>query len=140
MVPRESAVCSVSKGNNRIEIRADHSRMVKFWSESDEHYQRVMMAIKEMMENHEAKFSETSFPPIKTIAPNAFEMIGVATTDQPHFMVPFPKNEEFIGESLIASRFKAHQTKRIKAGQLQHTGHFRLAMCGLGGIGYVPKS
>ncbi|KAI5788603.1 hypothetical protein FPQ18DRAFT_262075 [Pyronema domesticum] len=62
-------------------------------------------------------------------------MISVATKDQPHFMVPFPKNEEFIGESLIASRFKAHQTKRIKAGQLQHTGHFRLAMCGLGGIG-----
>ncbi|KAI5811817.1 hypothetical protein BZA77DRAFT_270912, partial [Pyronema omphalodes] len=53
MVPRESAVCSVSEDCNRIEIRADHSLMVKFRSESDKHYQRVITKIKEIRETYE---------------------------------------------------------------------------------------
>ncbi|KAI5810379.1 hypothetical protein BZA77DRAFT_297844, partial [Pyronema omphalodes] len=53
MVPRESAVCSVSEDYNRIEICADHSKMVKFKSESDEHYQRVIAKIKHMGKAHE---------------------------------------------------------------------------------------
>jgi hypothetical protein len=55
MVPRESAVCSISNGYNIIAIRADHSRMVKFRSESDEHYQRVMVKIKEMTKTCEMR-------------------------------------------------------------------------------------
>jgi hypothetical protein len=45
----------LSKGNDRMEISADHSKMVKFQSKSDEHYQRVVVKIKEIMENHEKK-------------------------------------------------------------------------------------
>ncbi|KAI5797157.1 hypothetical protein FPQ18DRAFT_303326 [Pyronema domesticum] len=52
MVPRSSAVCSVSKSDNRIEIRAEHSRMVKFRSQSDEHYQRVIVKIEEMTKDY----------------------------------------------------------------------------------------
>ncbi|KAI5782822.1 hypothetical protein FPQ18DRAFT_421006 [Pyronema domesticum] len=32
-------------------------------------------------------------------------------------------------------KFKAYETKRIESGKSQHTGHLRLALCGLGGIG-----
>ncbi|KAI5785356.1 hypothetical protein FPQ18DRAFT_416352 [Pyronema domesticum] len=55
MIPRGLAVCSVSKDCNRMEIRADHSRMVKFLSESDEHYQRVIDKIKEMTKAYEMR-------------------------------------------------------------------------------------
>jgi hypothetical protein len=55
MVPRESAVCSISKDYNRIEIREDHSRMVKFRSESDEHYKRVIVKIKELTKTCEMR-------------------------------------------------------------------------------------
>jgi hypothetical protein len=58
MVPRSSAVCSVSKSVNRIEIRADHSRMVKFRSQSDEHYQRVILNIKEITKAYECAAQE----------------------------------------------------------------------------------
>jgi hypothetical protein len=65
---------------------------------------------------------------------------SVIAKDQPHFMVPFPRNEDFIGESEVASWFKGYQTKRIEAGKSQHIGHLRLALCGLGGIGYAPRN
>jgi hypothetical protein len=55
MVPRESAVCSVSRDKNIMEVRADHSKMVRFWSESDEHYQRVIVKIKEMTSVYEMR-------------------------------------------------------------------------------------
>ncbi|KAI5817928.1 hypothetical protein BZA77DRAFT_343298 [Pyronema omphalodes] len=48
MVPRESAVCSISEDHNIIEIREDHSKMVKFRSKSDEHYVRVITKIQEI--------------------------------------------------------------------------------------------
>ncbi|KAI5816874.1 hypothetical protein BZA77DRAFT_343890 [Pyronema omphalodes] len=47
-------------------------------------------------------------------------------THKPHFMVPFPKNGNFIGKSHISSWFKNYHQKQF---------HFRLALCGLGGIG-----
>ncbi|KAI5812135.1 hypothetical protein BZA77DRAFT_253696 [Pyronema omphalodes] len=50
-------------------------------------------------------------------------------------MVPFPKNDDFIGESHITSWFKAYEKERTTAGKSEHTGHLRLALCGLGGIG-----
>ncbi|KAI5799425.1 hypothetical protein FPQ18DRAFT_417189 [Pyronema domesticum] len=56
-------------------------------------------------------------------------VVGETTKDQPHFMVPFPRNKDFIGESHITSWFK------IEAGKSERTGHLRLALCGLGGIG-----
>ncbi|KAI5817799.1 hypothetical protein BZA77DRAFT_244435 [Pyronema omphalodes] len=55
MVSRKSAVCSVSEDCNRIAIHADHSRMVKFRSESDEHYQRVVAKIREMRKTYEMR-------------------------------------------------------------------------------------
>ncbi|KAI5817778.1 hypothetical protein BZA77DRAFT_25759 [Pyronema omphalodes] len=55
MVPRESAVCSVSEDHNRIEIRADHSRMVKFRSMSDNHYLRVIATTREMRKKYETR-------------------------------------------------------------------------------------
>jgi hypothetical protein len=64
-------------------------------------------------------------------------VVAVTTKDKPHFMVPFPRNEDFIGESYIASWFKAYRKERIAAGKSEYTGHLRLALCGLGGIGYV---
>jgi hypothetical protein len=49
-----------------------------------------------------------------------------------HFMVPFPRNEGFVGESLVLSWFG--ERERSKAG---NTGHHSVALVGLGGIGYV---
>jgi hypothetical protein len=178
MLTRESAVCSVSKGNDRMEISADHSKMVKFRSKSDEHYQRVVVKIKEIMENHEKKLSESSCTSIETTTPKAYDIprimssvsplepynrhqdirhkpitsdecrdkvgmttvAGVPPKDQLHFMVPSPRNEDFIGESNIASWFKAFHKRRTEAGKSQHTGHLRLALCRLGGIGYVLET
>ncbi|CCX07754.1 Similar to Pc13g00620 [Penicillium chrysogenum Wisconsin 54-1255]; acc. no. XP_002558510 [Pyronema omphalodes CBS 100304] len=62
-------------------------------------------------------------------------VVGVTTEDQPHFMVPFPRNEDFVGESQVTSWFKSYQKQRIESGKPEHTGHLRLALCGLGGIG-----
>ncbi|KAI5816149.1 hypothetical protein BZA77DRAFT_344455 [Pyronema omphalodes] len=52
MVPRQSAVCPVSKPHNIFQICADHSKMVKFQSHSDEHYLRVVTKIKEITESY----------------------------------------------------------------------------------------
>ncbi|KAI5811833.1 ankyrin repeat-containing domain protein [Pyronema omphalodes] len=62
MVPRESAICSLSQDYNKIEIRADHSRMVKFRSQSDEHYQRVVTMIQDIKETHEMIGRQQRFP------------------------------------------------------------------------------
>jgi hypothetical protein len=64
-------------------------------------------------------------------------VVAVTTKDKPHFMVPFPKNEKFIGKSHISFWFQDYRQQRIASGQSEHTGHLRLALCGLGGIGYV---
>ncbi|KAI5816476.1 P-loop containing nucleoside triphosphate hydrolase protein [Pyronema omphalodes] len=60
---------------------------------------------------------------------------AVAPQENPHFMVPFPKNDKFIGESHIASWFKAYGKQRVEPGKSEYNGHVRLALCGLGGIG-----
>jgi hypothetical protein len=43
-------------------------------------------------------------------------VVGVTTKDRPHFIIPFLKNEDFIGESHVASWSQAYQTKRMEAG------------------------
>ncbi|KAI5785379.1 hypothetical protein FPQ18DRAFT_86745 [Pyronema domesticum] len=53
MVIRESAICSLSKNCNQIAIQEDHSRMVKFRSRTDPHYQRVCSKIKELTNAYE---------------------------------------------------------------------------------------
>ncbi|KAI5816684.1 hypothetical protein BZA77DRAFT_246297 [Pyronema omphalodes] len=50
-------------------------------------------------------------------------------------MVPFPRNYDFIGKSHIEMWLADYHQKRIASGQCEHTGHLRLALCGLGGIG-----
>ncbi|KAI5809273.1 P-loop containing nucleoside triphosphate hydrolase protein [Pyronema omphalodes] len=50
-------------------------------------------------------------------------------------MVPFPKNEDFIGKSHVATWFENYRQKRMASGKPEHTVHLRLALCGLGGIG-----
>ncbi|KAI5816960.1 hypothetical protein BZA77DRAFT_46327 [Pyronema omphalodes] len=62
-------------------------------------------------------------------------LVAVATQDKAHFLVPFPKNDNFIGQSHIETWFKNHQQQRIASGHSENTGHLRLALCGLGGIG-----
>ncbi|KAI5792255.1 hypothetical protein FPQ18DRAFT_305547 [Pyronema domesticum] len=42
MVSRDSAICFQSENCNQIAIQKDHSKMVKYRSESDENYQRVV--------------------------------------------------------------------------------------------------
>ncbi|KAI5790407.1 hypothetical protein FPQ18DRAFT_293396, partial [Pyronema domesticum] len=71
MVSRDSAICVLSDDFNQISIQEDHSQMVKFRSRTDPHYQRVFAKIKETMENHEAKLSETSFTPMETTTPKS---------------------------------------------------------------------
>jgi hypothetical protein len=64
-------------------------------------------------------------------------IVNATPKDQSHFMVPFLKTEGFIGESRLASWWKDYHEKRTDAGKPHHTGHLQLALCGLGGIGYV---
>jgi hypothetical protein len=47
--------------------------MVKFHSESDEHYQRVCAKIKEMIVNHKAELTEISFTSMETTISKAHE-------------------------------------------------------------------
>ncbi|KAI5816861.1 hypothetical protein BZA77DRAFT_44879 [Pyronema omphalodes] len=53
----------------------------------------------------------------------------------PHFMVPLPRNGNFIGKSHISSWFKDYHEKQIAFEPSGNAGHIRLALCGLGGIG-----
>jgi hypothetical protein len=91
MVSRDSAIYPLSENCNQIAIQEDHSKMVKFRSRADPHYQRVFAKIEEMMENHdrEAKLSDSSFTPMETTTPKTL------------FMVPFPKNDDYTGKSQI---------------------------------------
>ena len=50
-----------------------------------------------------------------------------------HFMVPFPRNEGFIGTSRTLEWFK--EADAMQGSQLY--GHRRIGVCGLGGVGYV---
>jgi hypothetical protein len=122
MVSRDSAICPLSENFNQIAIEEDHSNMVKFRSKTDPHYQRILAKIKETMENHEAKLSETSFRPMVTTTPKA------------HFMVPFPKNDDYIGKSQIRE-FIDGKIKPCNNQQIRQ--HIRVGLCGLGGAGSV---
>ncbi|KAI5820734.1 P-loop containing nucleoside triphosphate hydrolase protein [Pyronema omphalodes] len=62
-------------------------------------------------------------------------VVAVSANDKHHFMVPFPRNENFIGQSHIAMWIEDDRQKRIANGKPEHPGHLRLALCGLGGIG-----
>ncbi|KAI5783271.1 hypothetical protein FPQ18DRAFT_113763 [Pyronema domesticum] len=68
---------------------SDHEKVQNLISTLQE-YNRNMKAL---VDGHNDKVGMTA-------------VVGMAAKNLPHFMVPFPKNEEFIGESLIASRFK----------------------------------
>jgi hypothetical protein len=72
MVTRDSAICPLSENCNQIAIQEDHSRMVKFRSRTDPHYQRVYSKIKEIMVNHQAKLT-----PMETTTPAMYEMCEV---------------------------------------------------------------
>ncbi|KAI5812817.1 hypothetical protein BZA77DRAFT_296478 [Pyronema omphalodes] len=55
MVPLESAICSISEEHNKIGIHADHSKMIKFESRSDENYQRVISKIQDITKAYEKR-------------------------------------------------------------------------------------
>jgi hypothetical protein len=55
MVTRDSAICSLSENCNQVAIQEDHSRMVKFRSRTDPHYQRVCSKIKELTKAYEMR-------------------------------------------------------------------------------------
>ncbi|KAI5816946.1 hypothetical protein BZA77DRAFT_292931 [Pyronema omphalodes] len=61
--------------------------------------------------------------------------VAVTTNDKPHFLVPFPKNKNFIGRSQISLRYEHYRQQQIASGQFEDNEHLRLALCGLGGIG-----
>ncbi|KAI5820728.1 hypothetical protein BZA77DRAFT_384421 [Pyronema omphalodes] len=62
-------------------------------------------------------------------------VVATTTKHKTHFMVPFPRNYNFIGVSHIEMWLADYHQKRIVSGQCAHTCHLRLALCGLGGIG-----
>lgn len=51
-------------------------------------------------------------------------------------MVPFSKNEGFIGESHIRSCIEADEKRRAEVGGCAISSHLRLALCSLGDMGY----
>ncbi|KAI5792373.1 hypothetical protein FPQ18DRAFT_409167 [Pyronema domesticum] len=51
MVPRQNVLFLVSAERHRIPISADHSQIVKFTSQSDDNYRRVVHAIKDILRN-----------------------------------------------------------------------------------------
>jgi hypothetical protein len=53
MVPRENVLFLVSAESHRIPIRANHSQIVKFKSQSDENYRGVVDAIKDIRRRYE---------------------------------------------------------------------------------------
>ncbi|KAI5785331.1 hypothetical protein FPQ18DRAFT_309255 [Pyronema domesticum] len=116
-VTMESATYAVpnEESHNQIPLDSDHSNIVKCDHSSDGGFIIVITKLKEYTFPYNTGYS--------TKAPS----------DQLHLMVPFPRNEDFIGESHVESWFKAHRKKRIEAEKSQHTGHLRLALCGLGG-------
>ena len=109
MVTQDSAMKSVPNEwiQNGIAINADHSNMVKFSGDDDPHYEDVRSMFQAMVEK------AREFPP---------------EAETPiHFMVPYPKNEYYIGTSQTAEHF-------IK-NPIGKGVHRRFTLWGLGGVG-----
>jgi hypothetical protein len=70
------------------------------------------------------KFRSATFSSAKLVTQ------GGSTSTQAFFMVPFPKNEEYIGKSQIRT-FVEEQSK----GRDRRLAHVTVALCGLGGTG-----
>jgi hypothetical protein len=119
MVPRESAICSMSDVNNQTAVRSDHPKIVKFKSRTEDHYQRVFAKIQETLRDYEGHSLQKDPSSITVISPYRSEG---------YFMVPFPKNEDYVGRSPI----REFMAKRGKDPRCSHT---TVAICGLGGIG-----
>jgi hypothetical protein len=90
--------------------------MVKFRSRADENYQRVLMKIKEIA----AHCHTTS----RSVSVREGEMSSM----EGHFMVPFPKNDDYVGKSQILDFIEGR-------GQQKGSRRITVALCGLGGTG-----
>ncbi|KAI5787767.1 hypothetical protein FPQ18DRAFT_307775 [Pyronema domesticum] len=120
MVSQDSAICPLSEDYNQIAIQ-DHLKMVKFRSRTDPQYQRMYSKIQEIIEHYEEKLSKTSFTPMET------------TTRKAHFMMPFPKNDDYIGKSQIRELIDGKRKPFNNHQQIRE--HIRVGLCGLGGAG-----
>ncbi|KAF8245681.1 TPR-like protein [Wilcoxina mikolae CBS 423.85] len=115
MVTQDSATSFMPEEevHNQIAIIADHSSLVKFTGRTDTNYINVCSKMREMV----AK------------VPEILQLRKENTADLPvYFMVPFSKNEQFIGRSQKISRLRS---KLEGLG----SGHRRIALWGLGGVG-----
>jgi hypothetical protein len=119
MVPADSASCPQSRTEDCIEIRADHSKITKYTSISDEHYQRVWQKIKQITENYQGRHWD--------LCPN----IARGTT-KTHFIVPYPKNDSYIGRSLVYDFIEKKLRGRVHG---RTPVYLIVGLCGLAGSG-----
>lgn len=124
MVSSKSAICLVLEYSNQIAVSADHSKIVKFRARADPIYQRVCYKITEMIDT--CKFRSTTFSSAKLVTQ------GKSTSTQRFFVVPFPKNEEYIVKSQIRTFVEENSQ-----GRDTRSVYVTVALCGLGGTGQV---
>ncbi|KAI5777283.1 hypothetical protein EDC01DRAFT_624203 [Geopyxis carbonaria] len=101
--------------SNPISIDADHQQIVKFESQHNWDYLKVQDCLKKMVQHAPRGIRERVKP--------------CNTKINSHFIVPLPKNPNFIGgmQSQIQKK-------------LEQSGHRRVAIYGLGGIGKTQES
>ncbi|KAF8241451.1 hypothetical protein K440DRAFT_642735 [Wilcoxina mikolae CBS 423.85] len=97
--------------HNQIPIDSDHSNLVKLSGRIDPNYLAVRSKMKEMIKK----------------APEILSERGRSKT-RAYFMVPFSKNEQYIRRS---QKFTCLENELI----VNTSGHRRLALWGLGGVG-----
>ncbi|ETS85342.1 hypothetical protein PFICI_03367 [Pestalotiopsis fici W106-1] len=113
LVPKESACLDISKGIERHPLERHHYNLQQFPGPSDPGYQAVEDAIVRLVKDAKKYLRESS--------------VG---SKQSHLMVPFGRNETFVGRNAILDALVERLTPDTHPHDCQRT-----ALEGLGGVG-----
>jgi hypothetical protein len=127
VVPKHSAVLGLPR-EDHSSLGGDHRSMVVFRSVEDTRFETVWRAIKKIIPGPASAGAESGGHGQPGTSGSGSS--GGSGPGQQHvpFMVPFSRNERYIGKSQRQSRLKEALTR-------DKGGHRRLGLYGLGGIG-----
>ncbi|CAH0019112.1 unnamed protein product [Clonostachys rhizophaga] len=125
VVSKESASLP---GSIRIGIHRDHTQMTKFSDREDPGFKATCGELR--------RWAMSTKPPYMNEQRGEFKIPvrqkeGMKTSNQAKFVVPYLKNEKFVGRTEILDQLKA----RLSFSEESHASQRRVSLFGLGGVG-----